>query len=97
MSDELNELRARVTALEERVTMESGLRASVDRDLSGIAVTQRAQHHLLQALAITQGEHGEMIRDTQETVGQMRNEHGAMLSNIVSMLSRLIDPNQEES
>jgi len=54
---ELDELERRVAALEERVGMEAGLRASVDRDLADLGSKIRATHHLVQALAITQSEH----------------------------------------
>jgi chromosome segregation ATPase len=51
------ELNRRVAALEERVSMESGLRASVDRDLADITQTLRAQKLSIQALAVTQSHH----------------------------------------
>ena len=51
----------RLTALEERMDMESGLRASIDRDLSALAQGQRAMNHMLQALAITQSEHTQAL------------------------------------
>ncbi|MGQ0464784.1 MAG: hypothetical protein ACT4QG_05630 [Sporichthyaceae bacterium] len=50
-------LAARVDALETRMDMEAGLRASVDRDVSDHGDAIRATHHLVRALSITQGEH----------------------------------------
>jgi hypothetical protein len=50
-----------VAALEERVGMESGLRASVDRDVAAIGQRLSAANHLIQALAVTQAEHTEEL------------------------------------
>jgi chromosome segregation ATPase len=47
----------RLTTLEERVDMESGLRASIDRDLSTLAQGQTAANKMIQALGNTQSEH----------------------------------------
>ena len=59
--------------------MESGLRASMDGDLSSINARLSAQHHLIQALSITQGEHtGEF--------GKLNTK----LDHIVALLERLI-------
>ena len=51
------DLEERLTALEDRMDMESGLRASIDRDLSALAMSLRSAHNLLQAVAITQSDH----------------------------------------
>lgn len=59
----LEELAARVAALEERFGMESGLRASQDRDLSDLAAAVRAQTTVGQAMATRQIEHGASLRD----------------------------------
>jgi hypothetical protein len=61
-------LEDRVRAIEERLSMESGLRAAGDRDLSDLGATVRAQHHLVQALSITQGQHTEALRQLGEAV-----------------------------
>lgn len=81
MSSDLEE---RVSAIEERLRMESGLRASADRDLGDMTQTLRAQHHLIQALSITQSQHGELLRD-----------HGAKLDQIITMLGQLLDGGPE--
>jgi hypothetical protein len=52
---------ARLTAIEDRLGMEAGLRASLDRDLSSIAQRQATANHLIQALAITQSQHTEEL------------------------------------
>jgi hypothetical protein len=75
----LDELAGRVAALEERLGVESGLRASMDGDLSSINAKLAAQHHLIQALSITQGEHtGEFAKLNTK------------LDHIVLLLERLI-------
>jgi hypothetical protein len=84
-------LEDRVKAIEERLSMESGLRAAGDRDLSDLGATVRAQHHLVQALSITQGQHTEALRQLNETVEQVRRDHGAKLDQIVRLLDQLIE------
>lgn len=76
MSDGLEE---RVAAIEERLRMESGLRASGDRDLGDVALTVRAQHHLIQALSITQSQGA--------AIEALRREHTAKLDQIITMLT----------
>lgn len=87
MNEPKPELEQRVTAIEERLGMESGLRASGDRDLADMAQTLRAQQHTIQALAITQSQHNEKL-DRHEA--SLTAAHGK-LDQIVSMLSRLIN------
>ena len=87
MDDGLEE---RVTAIEERLGMEAGLRAAGDRDLAAIGQTVRAQHHLIQALAITQSQHGEILAAHGEAIETLRREHGAKLDQIITMLGRLL-------
>jgi hypothetical protein len=67
----------RLTALEDRMDMESGLRASIDRDLSALAMSQRSAHNLLQALALTQSDqtrlleqHTRMFEELSSNVNQ---------------------------
>jgi len=50
-------LEERLTTLEERMDVESGLWASIDRDLSTLAQGQIAAKKLIQALGNTQSEH----------------------------------------
>ena len=49
----LDDLEQRVAAIEERLQMEAGLRATGDRDLASTTAQPRAQTHLAQALSIT--------------------------------------------
>lgn len=84
-------LEDRVRAIEERLSMESGLRAAGDRDLSDLGATVRAQHHLVQALSIAQGQHTEALRQLNEAVDKIRRDHGAKLDQIVQLLGQLID------
>lgn len=82
----------RLAALEERLGMESGLRASMDTDLASINSKLSAQHHLIQALSITQGEHTGTLAQVRET----QVEHTASLRQIIDMLETLIRGNSEE-
>jgi hypothetical protein len=66
--------------------VESGLRASGDRDLSDMAQTLRAQQHTIQALAITQSQHNEKL-DRHEA--SLSAAHGK-LDQIITMISRLL-------
>ena len=75
--------------------MESGPRASADRDLGDVTQTVRAQHHLIQALSITQSQHGELLRAHGEAIERLRHDHGAKLDQIITMLGRLIDGDRE--
>ena len=75
----LDELASRVAALEERLSVDSGLRASMDSDLPSINTKLAAQHHLIQALSITQAEH----------TGEFAKLH-PKLDHIVTLLERLI-------
>jgi hypothetical protein len=101
----LEDLEQRVTAVEERLEMESGLRASADRDLSDIRQTLRAQQGSIQALAVTQTEQTALLRQhntklTRHTVildrhtealTSIRQDHGAKLTQIITMLDRLVE------
>lgn len=98
MTDPRGDLEARVAALEERLGMEAGLRASADRDLSDLRQSARAHTYLVQALAITQSQHGEALTDLARgvevltgNVETLRVEHGARLAEIVGLLTRLIN------
>jgi hypothetical protein len=66
--------------------MEAGLRASVDRDLSSLVQSVRAERHLIQALAITQGEHTEILERHTQTLAQ----HGQALQAAHDKLDRII-------
>ena len=83
----LDELEQRIAAIEDRLGVESGLRASGDRDLADMAQTLRAQQHTIQALAITQSQHNEKLDRHEES---LTAAHGK-LDRIISMLGRLTD------
>lgn len=84
---ELDELRERVGALEIRVDQEARLRAQVDRDQSDQGAKIAATHHLVQALAITQSQHGEVLREIKESL--LRQDE--VLLRVVSMLREVLD------
>lgn len=73
-------LEERVTALEARLEMEAGLRAAADQDLASLTQNVRAQRHLIQAIAITQGEHTSAFESIH-----------LKLSQIIQMLTGLAD------
>lgn len=83
----LEELERRIAAIEDRLGVESGLRASGDRDLSDMAQTLRAQQHTIQALAITESQHNEKLDRHEES---LTAAHGK-LDRIITMLDRLLD------
>lgn len=87
----LEDLEQRIAALEARVNVESGLRASGDRDLGDMAQTLRAQQHTIQALAITQSQHNEKL-DRHEA--SLTAAHGK-LDQIITMLGRLVDDDRQ--
>jgi hypothetical protein len=78
--ESLEALTRRVAALEERLGVESGLRASGDRDLSDVMQVLQAQRHLIQAISITQSEHTTKFERVE-----------ARLDLIVRLLTQLID------
>ena len=80
MTDALADLQRRMAAVEERLHMEAGLRAGGDRELGDMSQTLRAQQHTIQALAITQSQHTEVLRRMED--GQQH---------IVTLLTELID------
>lgn len=82
----LEELERRVAAIEERLGVEAGLRASGDRDLADIALTLSAQQHTIQALSITQSQHNEQLDRHQ----RLLTEAHVKLDRIVTLLGRLI-------
>lgn len=85
----LEELERRIAAVEDRLGVQSGLRASGDRDLADMAQTLRAQQHTVQALAITQSQHNEKLDRHEES---LHAAHGK-LDRIIAMLDRLLDTN----
>jgi hypothetical protein len=90
----LEELERRVAAIEERLSVESGLRASGDRGLADMAQTLRAQQHTIQALAITQSQHNEKLEQHNEKLDRheasLTAAHGK-LDQIITMFGRLLN------
>jgi hypothetical protein len=84
-----DELERRIAAIEDRLSVESGLRASGDRDLGDMAQTLRAQQHTIQALAITQSQHNEKLDRHEESLTAANGK----LDRIITMLDRLLDTN----
>ena len=92
--DSLAGLARRVTALEERVALEAGLRAALDRDLATLQQGQQSAFMLLQALHVTQGEHTRKLDRLESTLalhagGLAELREGQAL--IVQLVQRLID------
>lgn len=94
----MSSLEERVAALEERLGMESGLRASQDRDLASIAANVRAINHSMQALAITQSEHNRKIEDLAAVVAghttdlaDIKTEMRAGFGALTTLLTTLIE------
>lgn len=70
MPDELDDIRARLAALENRLESESGLRAMMDLDQASLTVRLDAQDNLMRALSITQSDHTSRLTRLEE--GQRR-------------------------
>lgn len=87
----LEDLERRIAALEEQLGVESGLRASGDRDLADMTQTLRAQQHTIQALAITQSQHNEKL-DRHEA--SLTAAHGK-LDQIIAMLGQLLGGDED--
>jgi len=84
-----------MASLEERLAQQEGLRASQDRDLSDLAATLRAQHHTLQALALTSSEHNFMLTDLRRQVERLAADTASGLQRITDTLALLIERGNE--
>lgn len=90
MSNE--DLAARIAALEERMDIQEGLRASQDRDLASLEQRTKAIVTLVQATALTVGEHSEDLRSLRSDMRLVRAsqlEHSSLLAEIITRLERL--------
>lgn len=85
----LEEHEQRITAIEERLELEAGLRASVDRDLGDMAQTLRGQQSAIQALAITQSQHNEKLDRFEEKLGRQ-------LDRLEEKLGRRLDRHEKK-
>jgi len=72
--DDLDEIRRRLDALENRLDSESGLRAMMDLDQASLTTRLDAQDNLLRALAITQSDHTSRLTRLED--GQRRLDDG---------------------
>lgn len=89
-------LEERVAAIEEKLGLEAQARASMDDDLTSINAKLTTQGHLLQALAVTQGEHTRQFGKHSEQLTRIEGTltgHTAALGQIINMLGRLIEQN----
>jgi hypothetical protein len=84
---DIEDLRARMTALEATVAEQSRLRAAVDYDQADMGSKVRAMHHLVQALSITQSEHGERLSRIESTLMSLKQGQ----EKIVTLLNHLIE------
>ena len=66
VSDELDRIRERLTALENRVESEAGLRAMMDLDQATLTRRFDAQDKLLRALIVTQSDHTARLTRLEE-------------------------------
>ncbi len=73
-------LEERVSAIEDRLGMEAGLRGTGDRDLAEVAATSRAPRHLIQALSITQSEHTETLERQSAALNRLEDGVGRILT-----------------
>jgi hypothetical protein len=87
-------LEERIAAIEDRLGMESGLRASQDRDLADLKTGLRAVNNLLQALALTQADQS---RDLAEIVTAQVDQGERLIrleggvQQIIALLNQLIE------
>jgi chromosome segregation ATPase len=81
MSDELAKIRAhlahhdaRLDELESMAANEAGLRAMMDQDLATVKTKLDVNTRLLEAVAITQGEHSRMITRLEDRVARVEDK-----------------------
>jgi hypothetical protein len=82
----LEELDRRLAAVEERLGLEAGLRASQDRDLASLKTEWRSANNLLQALALTQSDQTRMLTGLEATAA----DHGERLGRIDEGMRQII-------
>jgi peptidoglycan hydrolase CwlO-like protein len=85
MPDELDEIRQRLTTLEDRVSTESGLRAMMDADQARLTQRFDAQDKLLKALSATQSDHTAFLRKLDAGQQKLVVAHHALAQNQVAM------------
>ena len=94
----LEELTERVATLEaefdvirQEAAAARALAAGADRDVADYRAEMRGHTRMLGALRETQVEQGQAIDQLSAAVGQIRDQHGAKLNDIVGLLNHLID------
>lgn len=90
----LDELDRRLAAVEERLGLEAGLRASQDRDLASLKTELRSANNLLQALALTQSDQTRMLTGLESTAADHSDRLGRIddgMRQIIVLLNHLID------
>ena len=89
--DDLDDIRDRLIALENRLESESGLRAMMDLDQASLTVRLDAQDNLLRALAITQSDHTSRLarlEESQRRQGEALGRVEAGIRDILALLRR---------
>jgi hypothetical protein len=89
VSDELDRIRERLTALENKVGSEAGLRAMMDLDQASLTMRLDAQDNLLRALSITQSEHTGRLRRLEEGQARLETAVGTVQAGIRDILTLL--------
>lgn len=93
MSD-IDDLKRRMAAVEATVAEQSRLRAAVDSDQADMKETLRAQHLLVQALAITQGQHTRQLEAITQKLTRLETAVAVVSrgqEQIVGLLNQLIE------
>jgi hypothetical protein len=87
--DELDSIRERLTALENRPQSESGLRAMMDLDQASLTTRLDAQDNLLRALAITQSDHTSRLTRVEDGQRRLADAVGRVEAGIRAILALL--------
>lgn len=90
----LDELDRRLAAVEERLGLEAGLRASQDRDLASLKTELRSANNLLQALALTQSDQTRILTGLETTAADHGERLGRIddgMRQIIALLNQLIE------
>jgi hypothetical protein len=85
VEDRVTTLEKQMVPVQERLTMEAGLAASRDRDVSDVKVKLQAQTGLLNALRLTQVEQGETLAEH----GKKLEEHDRRFDRVDAQLGEL--------
>jgi hypothetical protein len=89
--DELDDIRERLAALENRLESESGLREMMDLGQASLTVRLDAQDNLLRALSITQSDHTSRLTRLEEGQRRLVEAVGRVEAGIRDILALLRD------